>query len=398
MAANKHAGKKSLAQNDFLAPAAPLIGTATNVGTGRAYNNGAATVTFTAQGPNSADSYTVTSSPGGFTASGASSPLTVTGLLSSTNYSFAVTASNTYGTSQSSSASNTITATTVPDVPGNVSASSPGAGYDTISWTAPADGGSAITNYHVTGNDGTFADTTATSVNISQGMGEQQSYTVYATNANGNSATSASTALVTTTFSFAPFGAFGFSPFGFSPFGFSPFGFSPFGFSPFRCIAENTEVATLRNGKVVLVKAKDLAVGMMVFSPTWEEYSNNDDPYNSRVEYSAITNRQLTNGVISKITTKPVEQTIIINNNPEKHYSLTQPVLARKVDGLDAWEFTKDLEIGDTIWEYSFEDKEFKEITITDLEVIDGNETVYALSINNTHTFIAGGVISHNKL
>ena len=48
-----------------LPPGTPTIGTATNVGTNRAYNNGAATVTFT---PNTSlgvnSSFTVTSSPG----------------------------------------------------------------------------------------------------------------------------------------------------------------------------------------------------------------------------------------------------------------------------------------------------------------------------------------------
>ena len=70
-------------------PGAPTIGTATNVGTGRAYNNGAATVTFTAptyDGKLPITSYTATSSPGGFTGTGTSSPVTVTGLQSNTSY------------------------------------------------------------------------------------------------------------------------------------------------------------------------------------------------------------------------------------------------------------------------------------------------------------------------
>ena len=54
-------------------PVAPTIGTATDVGTGRAYNNVAATVTCTAPTCKlPITSYTVTSSPGGFTATGAS--------------------------------------------------------------------------------------------------------------------------------------------------------------------------------------------------------------------------------------------------------------------------------------------------------------------------------------
>ena len=56
------------------APGIPTIGTATNIGTSRAYNNGAATVAFTPGSGATATSFTATSSPGGFTATGASSP------------------------------------------------------------------------------------------------------------------------------------------------------------------------------------------------------------------------------------------------------------------------------------------------------------------------------------
>ena len=122
-------------------PSAPTIGTATDVGTGRAYNNGAATVTFTA--PTSKlpiTSYTVTSSPGGFTAAGASSPLTVTGLQSATAYTFTVTATSAAGTSSASSASNSITATTVPQAPTIGSATADNASA-TVAYTAGATGG-----------------------------------------------------------------------------------------------------------------------------------------------------------------------------------------------------------------------------------------------------------------
>ena len=232
---SKQAGRMSQGANDFLAPYAPTIGTATNVGTNRGYNDGAATVTFTASGPNTADSFTAYAVEDPTkTATGSSSPLTVTGLTSTSNYTFKVYGTNTSGgKGADSSASNQVTVTTVPATPSAPSASSPSAGIDSVSWTAPANGGSAITNYHWESNDSKSGDTgTGTSVNVNQEQGTAQQYRVYATNANGNSAYSGYSPSVTTTFSFTPFG---FTPFGFTPFGafgFVPFGFTPFGFTP----------------------------------------------------------------------------------------------------------------------------------------------------------------------
>ena len=242
---SKRTGKRSQGANDFLAPYAPTIGTATDVGTNRPYNDAAASVTFTADPRNAATSYTVVSTPGSYSATGASSPIVVTGLASNTAYTFVVTATNSYGTSNASSASNSVTVTSVPATPSAPSGSSPSStSYDTVSWTAPADGGKAITNYYWASDDGKSGNTASTSVNVNQEGGTSQTYTVRADNANGSSGTSAASGSITT-FSFVPFSVFGFSPFGvfsFSPFGvfsFSPFavfGFSPFGvfgFSPF---------------------------------------------------------------------------------------------------------------------------------------------------------------------
>ena len=82
-------------------PDAPTIGSATNVGTSRAFNNGSATVAYTAAPTGgTAATFTVTSSPGGFTATG-SSPITVTGLQSAISYTFTVRGTNTTATSLS---------------------------------------------------------------------------------------------------------------------------------------------------------------------------------------------------------------------------------------------------------------------------------------------------------
>ena len=175
-------------------PGAPTIGTATNAGTGRAYNNGAASVTFTPPAVNTGPpiiSYTVTSSPGGFTGTGASSPVTVTGLLSNTAYTFTVVANNSRGPSPASAASNSITATTVPQAP-TIGTATAGNALATVTYTAGATGGATVTAYTATSSPGGFTGTGASPITVS-GLtwGTTYTFTVTATNANGTSLPSA---------------------------------------------------------------------------------------------------------------------------------------------------------------------------------------------------------------
>lgn len=85
-------------------PGTPTV-TTTTVG------NGQVTVSFlppTSNGGSPITSYTVTSSPGGVTATGTSSPIIVTGLTNGTAYTFTVTASNSAGASSASGATNSV--------------------------------------------------------------------------------------------------------------------------------------------------------------------------------------------------------------------------------------------------------------------------------------------------
>lgn len=100
-------------------PGAPTIGTATAGDT-------QADVSFTAPASNGGATitgYTVTSNPGGFTGTGAGSPITVTGLTNGVSYTFTVTATNSAGTGGASGVSNSIT----PASPQVINFANPGA-------------------------------------------------------------------------------------------------------------------------------------------------------------------------------------------------------------------------------------------------------------------------------
>ena len=105
------AGSASVSVTAATAPGAPTSVTATATG------QTTATVSFTAPASNGGSaitSYTVTSSPGGITASGSSSPISVTGLSASTAYTFTVSATNAAATSLASSASTSVTTSAPP--------------------------------------------------------------------------------------------------------------------------------------------------------------------------------------------------------------------------------------------------------------------------------------------
>jgi len=232
--ATRGKGIRSSAQDNFIGPNNVTGVTATDVGTSRAYNNGAITVSWTnpSAGNTPTGYYVYDGATLKATISHPTSTATITGLSSATSYTFTVKAYDSYGTASGASA--TATATTVPATPSAPTVSSVSQqSTDVVSWTAPATGGKAITAYYWTSSDGKSGSTASTSVNVSQEAGTAQTYNVYAVNANGSSGTSANSASFTS-FSFSPFGftPFGFTPFGFTPFGFTPFGFTPFGFTP----------------------------------------------------------------------------------------------------------------------------------------------------------------------
>ena len=122
----------------------------------------------------------------------------ITGLTNGETYTFKVKATNGIGTSVESTASSAVTPSTVPNAPTSVVASA-GDGSASISFTPPSNnGGSAITGYTVTASGGITATGSSSPITIT-GLTNDTAYTftVKATNANGDSTASASSASAT---------------------------------------------------------------------------------------------------------------------------------------------------------------------------------------------------------
>ena len=176
------------------APGVPTSVVATNTPSGRAYNNGRSSVAFSIGTSGGAPTSLIVTpnpatSPTTFT--GSSSPILVTGLASSTSYTYTVSATSPYGTSAASSASTAVTATTVPQAP-TIGTATPADSSATVAYTAGATGGSTVTAYTATSSPGGFTGTGSSPITVS-GLtnGTAYTFTVTATNANGTSAASA---------------------------------------------------------------------------------------------------------------------------------------------------------------------------------------------------------------
>jgi len=393
---SKQAGRMSQSANDFLEPFKPIIGTATDIGTDRAFNNGASSVPFTMSVDSPpATSYTVTSSPGSYTASGSSSPITVQGLQSGTSYTFTVIATNAVGNSVPSDASNSITATTVPQTPSAPSLSNNGAETNSVSWSAPGNnGGKAITGYGLIDheNDVTSYNSSTFTANLSENGNEAQTVRVRAQNDNGFSSYSGSSNSVTTTpFSFSPFGftPFGFTPFGFTPFGFTPFGFTPFGFTPKSVGAETVIKSKVPEG---LILAHNLSVGDVLYSANIEGI---DVSNTAIVEY-------LQNWSVNSANISPAETTIVamaarisddgavvINGNK---YSAQHFILIKR-DG--QIQFQPSSSVLETDLIFSPSENDWKEIT--DYKVTTQKELLISINVEPYDVFFTDNALVHDS-
>jgi len=177
-----------------LLPGTPTSVVATNQPSGRAYNNGQASVAFSPSSEGGiATSFIVTPSPATSptTFTGSSSPVVVTGLQSSTSYTYTVKASSGTLVSPESASSAAVIATTVPEAP---SLSADGGNTQATLTLTGANGGSSITSWSITSNPATTPQTATSSPYTFTGLtnGTAYTFTATATNANGTSASALS--------------------------------------------------------------------------------------------------------------------------------------------------------------------------------------------------------------
>jgi hypothetical protein len=133
--------------------------------------------------------YTITTTPATTTQMTSGSPFIFTGLSNGTPYTFTVTATNGVGTGAGGT-SGSITAGDVPGTPTSVSATAKAGAKATLTWTAPAANGSAITGYTITSVPATTSQPANGSPYTFTGLtiGTPYSFVVVASNGFGSGA------------------------------------------------------------------------------------------------------------------------------------------------------------------------------------------------------------------
>lgn len=170
-------------------PGKPLGITATDVGTNRAYNNGAANISFTKGAGEDPSYYLVSASPGNITVNTQSTSVLFENLNSNTSYTFTVVAVNDAGTSDISDPSSSTLITTVPETP-TLSSVSYGYRKLTSSFSSVNSGGKSIINYTMSASANTATSVSAGSITISNIGVASYPVFIFASNANGNSSNS----------------------------------------------------------------------------------------------------------------------------------------------------------------------------------------------------------------
>jgi hypothetical protein len=444
---SKEPGKRSQQQNDFLEPGTPINVVATNVGTDRPFNDGAASISFEIPaGSPPVDLYTVTVYRGATAqdatatnTTGTSSPIVVGGLDSNVQYRFTISASNTSGATPESDSTPLILITTVPATPGapaiqNFSNDQ----NDYLSWSHPTNGGTVLLTYFWESNDsksGSVAYNGTTAV-VPQEGGTQQQYRLRVTNANGTSEFSAFSVVAFTppffppffpffppffpffpffppSFPFFPFfpPAFPFFPFFPPRFPFFPFFPPRFPFFPFfpprfpffpnfprfpffpprfksRCLAAETPLFSVDGTWIFADKAK-VGDKLMTISGAHIDMQKLVD---TKLSAKLPEHVEL---VETEIVSIEVKTSVLVGFNvsriTEKRYSVTQPILVEIATGL-TYVNAGDVKLGDVLIGV-LEDGRVTRTTVESIELDDVESEVFDIRTSPLPWFLAENFI-----
>jgi alpha-tubulin suppressor-like RCC1 family protein len=179
----------------YSSPTVQIVGLPPSDVTATATSATTASISFTPS--ENVTSYTVTSSPGGITRSGTSSPIVVSGLTANTAYTFTITSAYGSYTTPSSEGSNSVK--TFIAAPTNVVATATSFSTATVTFTEPAGGSANAITYTLSGGGSySLSGTTFTVTGLTANTA--YTFTVNATTtANTTSATSSEITTETTT-------------------------------------------------------------------------------------------------------------------------------------------------------------------------------------------------------
>ena len=409
MATGKKAGKHAQSSNDFLSPSKPIISSVTTSGIGRPYNNGQVFVAF-ALPENSppavsylASGYDSTSDTIK-TAIGTSSPITVEGFGSNSTTDISVIATNIYGDSVSSDSVTSPIITTVPAKPGPPIATAQ-TNQDYVEWSAPANGGSAITGYTLLSSDGPTYSTLSLNYTLSETGNTSQTYTVKATNSNGDSYYSNSSNQVTTVFSppsfFAPPGFFAppifFQPPGFPPYfppffppsfykgpSFPPIFFAPPGFKG-KCLAPDSLVYASSGW----IKAKDVSIGDALVTIS-NDFIDLQSISENRTSPSISGSVQFVQTFVKSVEYKMSK--LVGFNNLGKNFSTEHPIFIKCENGI-TYKNSEDIQIGDILIGIG-PDAIITETVVTSVEIDENESGVYDIRTEGNPWFIVNSTLT----
>lgn len=198
---------------------------------------------------------------------------------------------------------------------------------------------------------------------------------------------------------------FGFTPFGFTPFGFTPFAafaftpFGAFGFTPGSkfCVDQDTPVLVVGDNNSVIEKpAKDIQVGDMVWSATFDEYiDESKDGYKGYLYSKTLTNPVMTQCSVVGVVPSTRNETIIFNNDMSKRFSLTERILVKR-KGIYQYVPSGEIFIGDCFLTRN-KDGAVVEEAITAREILEKEtRSVYRFSVEPIDHLFAGNMLVHN--